>query len=62
MLRRVVHKSTAGILRAIPEAVGFVGNSPLGFELEAVDAKPILNFALRSCMLFNNDSGLGGGG
>ena len=29
---------------------------------EAVEAKPILNFALRSCMLFNNDSGLGGGG
>jgi hypothetical protein len=31
-----------------------------GFE--AVEAKPILNFALRSCMLFNSDSGLGGGG
>ena len=31
-----------------------------GFE--AVEAKPILHFALRSCMLFNSDSGLGGGG
>src|SRR5215469_6371225 len=25
----------------------------------ALEAKPILNFALRSCILFNNDSGLG---
>ena len=33
-----------------------------GESLEAVQAKPILNFALRSCILFNNDSGLGGGG
>jgi hypothetical protein len=31
-----------------------------GFE--AVEAKPILRFALRSCMLFNIGSGLGGGG
>jgi hypothetical protein len=31
-------------------------------DLEAVEAKPTLNFALRSCILFNNDSGLGGGG
>jgi hypothetical protein len=26
--RRVVHKSTAGILETIPEAVGLVGNTP----------------------------------
>jgi hypothetical protein len=26
--RRVVHKSTAGILQSIPEAVGLVGNPP----------------------------------
>jgi hypothetical protein len=26
--RRVVHKSTAGIFNAIPEAVDLVGNSP----------------------------------
>ena len=30
--------------------------------LGTVETKPILNFALPSCMLFNNDSGLGGGG
>jgi hypothetical protein len=28
--RRVVHKSTAGILTTIPEAVDLVGNSPPG--------------------------------
>jgi hypothetical protein len=28
--RRVVHKSTAGIAKSIPEAVGLVGNPPPG--------------------------------
>jgi hypothetical protein len=31
-------------------------------SLEALETKPILNFALRSCMLFSIDSALGGGG
>src|SRR5216684_2414299 len=33
MLWRVVHQSTAGMLSAIPEAVGLVGNSPSGCAL-----------------------------
>src|SRR5229473_4718907 len=33
MLWRVVHKSTAGMLSSIPEAVGLVGNSPWGCAL-----------------------------
>jgi len=34
--RRVVHKSTAGILRSIPEAVGLVGNPPPGLTNHTV--------------------------
>ena len=34
--RRVVHKSTAGILTTIPEAVDLVGNSPPGLTNNTV--------------------------
>jgi hypothetical protein len=34
--RRVVHKSTAGILKSIPEAVGPVGNPPPGLTNNTV--------------------------
>ena len=34
--RRVVHKSTAGILKPIPEAVGLVGNPPPGLTTNTV--------------------------
>jgi len=34
--RRVVHKSTAGILKPIPEAVDLVGNPPPGFTTKTV--------------------------
>ena len=34
--RRVVHKSTAGILKSIPEAVGLVGNPPPGLTNNTV--------------------------
>ena len=34
--RRVVHKSTAGILKPIPEAVDLVGNPPPGLTTKTV--------------------------
>src|SRR5713101_6204160 len=34
--RRVVHKSTAGILKPVPEAVGLVGNPPPGLTNNTV--------------------------
>jgi len=34
--RRVVHKSTAGILKSIPEAVDLVGNPPPGLTENTV--------------------------
>jgi hypothetical protein len=34
--RRVVHKSTAGILKSIPEAVGLVGNPSQGLTNNTV--------------------------
>ena len=34
--RRVVHKSTAGILKPIPEAVDLVGNPPPGLTTNTV--------------------------
>ena len=34
--RRVVHKSTAGILKPIPEAVDLVGNPPPGLTTHTV--------------------------
>ena len=39
--RRVVHKSTAGILTTIPEAVDLVGNSPPGLTNNTV-ALPVI--------------------
>jgi hypothetical protein len=34
--RRVVHKSTAGLLKPIPEAVDLVGNPPPGLTTDTV--------------------------
>ena len=34
--RRVVHKSTAGILKPLPEAVDLVGNPPPGLTTNTV--------------------------
>jgi hypothetical protein len=34
--RRVVHKSTAGTLKSIPEAVDLVGNPPQGLTKNTV--------------------------
>ena len=38
--RRVVHKSTAGILKPIPEAVDLVGNPPPGLTTKTVALLP----------------------
>ena len=37
--RRVVHKSTAGILNSIPEAVDLVGNPPTGLTVNTVASR-----------------------
>jgi len=44
--RRVVHKSTAGILKSIPEAVGLVGNPPQGLTNKTV-ALPLGEITVR---------------
>jgi len=44
--RRVVHKSTAGILTPIPEAVDLVGNPPPGLTTNTV--APLTDEALRT--------------
>ena len=44
--RRVVHKSTAGILKPIPEAVDLVGNPPPRLTTKTV--APLTNEALRT--------------
>jgi len=37
--RRVVHKSTAGILKSIPEAMDLVGNPPPGLTKDTVASR-----------------------
>ena len=57
--RRVVHKSTAGILKPIPEAVDLVGNPPPGLTTNTVallHQRGTSNRRSRSCSFYSGQS------